>query len=96
MEPLYLVAVIKPRAERAEEVIEVLRNMMAATRAEAGCEFYDLVVGDDEPDTWLMLEKWSTRAHWEAHMGAAHVVAGNAAVADMLREPTELRFYSAR
>jgi quinol monooxygenase YgiN len=43
-----------------------------------------------------MLEKWSTRARWEAHMGAAHVVAGNAAVADMLREPTELRFYSAR
>jgi quinol monooxygenase YgiN len=96
MEPLYLVAVIKPRAERAEEVVDALRVMMAATRAEAGCEFYDLVVGDDEPDTWLMLEKWSTRADWEAHMGTAHVVAGNEAVADLLREPTELRFYSAR
>lgn len=96
MEPLYLVAVIKPRAERAEEVVDALRVMMAATRAEAGCEFYDLVVGDDEPDTWLMLEKWSTRADWEAHMVTAHVVAGNEAVADLLREPTELRFYSAR
>ncbi|MFZ4485867.1 MAG: putative quinol monooxygenase [Candidatus Nanopelagicales bacterium] len=96
MEPLYLVAVIKPRAERAEEVVEALRVMMAATRAEAGCELYDLVVGDDEPDTWLMLEKWSTRADWEAHMVTDHVVAGNEAVADLLREPTELRFYSAR
>ena len=96
MEPLYLVAVIKPKIERAHEVVEALRVMMAKTRAENGCDFYDLVVGDDEPDTWLMLEKWSTRADWEAHMATAHVVAGNEAVADLLREPTELRFYSAR
>ena len=96
MEPLYLVAVIKPKIERAHEVVEALRVMMAKTRAENGCEFYDLVVGDNEPDTWLMLEKWSTRADWEAHMATDHVVAGNEAVADLLREPTELRFYSAR
>ena len=96
MEPLYLVAVIKPKIERADEVLEVLRVMMAKTRAENGCDFYDLVVSDDEPETWLMLEKWSTRADWEAHMATAHVVVGNEAVADLLREPTELRFYSAR
>ena len=96
MEPLYLVAVIKPKIERADEVVEALRVMMAKTRAENGCDFYDLVVGDDEPDTWLMLEKWSTRADWEAHMATAHVVAGNEAVADLLRESTGLRFYSAR
>lgn len=96
MEPLYLVAVIKPTTEHADEVLEVLRVMMAKTRVEDGCDFYDLVVGDDEPDTWLMFEKWSTRADWEAHMCTAHVVAGNEAVVDLLREPTELRFYSAR
>jgi len=96
VEPLYLVAVIKPKIEHADEVVEVLRVMVAKTRAEVGCDFYDLVVGDDEPDAWLMLEKWSTRANWEAHMRSAHVVSGNEAVADLLREPTELRFYSAR
>lgn len=96
MEPLYLVAVIKPKIERASEVLDILRVMMSSTRAEQGCDFYDLVAGDDEPDTWLMLEKWSTRADWEAHMRTPHVVEGNEAVADLLREPTELRFYSAR
>ena len=96
MEPLYLVAVIKPKIEHVDEVVEVLRVMVAKTRAEVGCDFYDLVVGDDEPDTWLMLERWSTRADWEAHMKSPHVVSGNEAVADLLREPTELRFYSAR
>ena len=96
MEPLYLVAVIKPKADRADDVADVLEAMIAATRSEAGCELYDLVVGDDDPHTWLMLEKWSSRADWEAHMVTPHVVAGNEAAADLLREPTELRFYSPR
>ena len=96
VEPLYLVAVIKPKIECADEVLEVLRVMMAKTRAENGCDFYDLVAGDDEPGTWLMLEKWSTRVDWEAHMSMPHVVAGNESLADLLRKPTELRFYSAR
>lgn len=96
MEPLYLVAVIKPKAEGAGSVRAFLDSMMAATREEEGCEMYDLVVGDDDPFTWLMIEKWSSREHWDAHMLTAHVAKGNAALADLLREPTELRFYSAK
>jgi quinol monooxygenase YgiN len=96
MEPLYLVAVIKPKAEGAGAVREFLGSMIAATRDEDGCEMYDLVVGDDDPDTWLMIEKWSSRAHWDAHMATPHVAKGNEALAGLLREPTELRFYSAK
>ena len=66
MDPLYLVAVIKPKAEGAATVREFLDSMIAATRDEDGCEMYDLVVGDDDPSTWLMIEKWSSRAHWDA------------------------------
>ena len=64
MEPLYLVAVIKPKTEEADTVREFLDSMIAATRDEDGCEMYDLVVGDDDPNTWLMIEKWSSRTHW--------------------------------
>lgn len=93
MQPLYLVAVIRPRMEHADQVEATLRTMVEATLQEQGCDLYDLVMSAEEPDTWLMLEKWASRADWEAHMASPHNVAGNAILADLLREPTELRFY---
>ena len=91
--PLFLIAVIKPRMERADEVVDRLRAMRDATREEAGNVFMELVVGDDD-ETWLMLEKFSSREAWEHHMTLPHVTEGNTFLADKLREPTELRFYA--
>ena len=90
--PLFLIAVIKPDMAQADAVVERLRLMRDATRAEPGNVFMELVVGE-EPDTWLMLEKFTSRAEWEEHMTLPHVTEGNAYLADKLREPTELRFY---
>jgi quinol monooxygenase YgiN len=95
-EPLYLIAVIRPRPERAEEADGHLRALMAGTRAEEGCIYMELVSSPDDADTWLMLEKFRSRPDWEAHMRTEHVTTGNARLADLLREPTELRFYSER
>lgn len=96
MEALYLIAVIKPALDRTDEVLALARTMVAETLKEPGCEFYDLVVAEDEPDTWLMLEKWSSRDHWNAHMESDHVRAGNKAFEGKLRAETELRFYGPR
>jgi quinol monooxygenase YgiN len=93
-EPLYLIAVIRPRPERAAEAEGHLRALMAGTRAEPGCVHMELVVSADDPDTWFMLEKFRSRPDWEAHMRTEHVVSGNAKLTDVLREPTELRFYT--
>lgn len=91
--PLFLIAVIKPRMEYADAVAERLAIMRDATREEPGNVFMELVVGD-EPDTWLMLEKFTSRPAWEEHMRMPHVTEGNAYLVDKLREPTELRFYA--
>ena len=90
--PFFLIAVIKPDMAQADAVAERLRLMRDATREEPGNVFMELVVGDD-PDTWLMLEKFVSRKAWEQHMTLPHVTEGNAYLADKLREPTELRFY---
>ena len=91
--PLYLVAVIKPRMDVADEVAERLRIMRDATRAEPDNIYMELVIGD-EPDTWFMFEKFASREAWDEHMTLPHVTEGNAFLADKLREPTELRFYT--
>lgn len=92
MSALYLIATISPRMEQAHEVDRILREMMAATVVESGCELYDLVIDPSQPDRWIMLEKWASRSDWEAHMQSPHNVAGNDALTDLLREPTRLQF----
>ena len=91
--PLYLVAVIKPRMDVADAVAERLRIMRDATREEPGNVYMELVKGE-EPDTWFMFEKFTSREAWNEHMTLPHVIDGNAFLADKLREPTELRFYT--
>ena len=93
--PLYLVAVIKPRMDVADAVAERLHLMRDATRDEPGNIYMELVVGD-EADTWFMFEKFASREAWDEHMMLPHVTEGNAFLADKLREPTELRFYTER
>ena len=93
-EPLYLVAIIKPRMELAAEAEFHLRNLMAGTRNEPGNVYMELVVSDTEPETWFMFEKFRSREDWDDHMKTDHVTHGNAALAGLLREPTELRFYT--
>jgi quinol monooxygenase YgiN len=95
-EPLYLIAIIRPRMDRAAEAEVELRALMAGTHAEPGCIHMELVVSDDDPTTWLMLEKFKSRPDWEDHMRTPHVTRGNANLADLLREPTQLRFYTAK
>jgi quinol monooxygenase YgiN len=92
--PLYLVAVIKPRPDAADRVEARLRVMVAGTLAEPGCERMELVVSPDDPHTWIMLEKFHSRRDWDDHMQTDHVTQGNAFLDGLLREPTELRFYT--
>ncbi len=93
MQPLYLVAVIKPKLEIRADVRAKIAGLVSASLAEDGCEMYDLVVSDDDADTWLMLEKWSSRGQWDAHMLTSHVIEFNKQGDSLFREPTELRFY---
>ncbi len=85
-------AVIRPDMAQADVVAERLRSMRDATRAEPGNEFMELVVGDEDPTVWFMLEKFVSQEAWELHMTLPYVVEGNAYLADKLREPTELLF----
>ena len=94
--PLYLIAVIRPRLDRQVEAEEALRALMAGTHAEPGCVFMELTTEADDPTTWVMFEKFRSREAWDEHMRTEHVVRGNERLADLLREPTELRFYSGR
>jgi quinol monooxygenase YgiN len=88
---LYLIATIYPAAQHKTEVLTSLGALIEASRAESGCEMYDLVQGDGE-DVWVMMEKWSSKEHWDAHMTTDHVKTMGMLDKSFFTHETQLRF----
>jgi quinol monooxygenase YgiN len=91
---LFLVVTIRPRLDRLAEAEAQLHRMRAASLTEEGCIFMHLVESPDEPDSWTMLEQFTSRTAWDTHMGTAHNRQGNLELEPLLREPSTLRLYT--
>ena len=89
--PLYLIATIYPALEHIEYLKKEFSSLVAQSYKESGCEMYDLVLGEGE-EVWVMMEKWSSKAHWDAHMLTNHVKHINSIDKKYFSKPTELRF----
>ena len=91
--PLFLVVTIKPRLDRLEEAVAQLRSMRRDTLQEPGCVFMHFLQPQDDPETWVMLEMFRSRAAWDEHMQQPYNTAGNKILEDLLREPSDLRLF---
>src|SRR5919202_4795889 len=89
----FLVVTIKPRLDRLKEAEAQLQSMRRNTLTEPGCVFMHLVQPQDDPDSWVMLEMFRSRAAWDEHMQQSHNVEGNIVLEELLREPSDLRFF---
>jgi quinol monooxygenase YgiN len=70
--PLYLIASIYPKAEFIEFLKSEFSNLVTLSQKEPSCQMYDLVQGDGG-NHWVMMEKWSSRQAWDAHMQSVSV-----------------------
>ena len=89
--PLYLIATIYPEQEHIEFLKKEFANLVTESYKESGCEMYDLVQGVNE-DTWVMIEKLSSKEQWDAHMLTSHVKHINSIDQKYFKKPTELKF----
>jgi quinol monooxygenase YgiN len=88
---LFLVVTIKPRKDRLAEAEAQLQSMRRQTLTEPGCVFMHLVQPQDDPDNWIMLEMFRSRAAWDEHMQQPYNTEGNRILEGLLREPSDLR-----
>ena len=90
-QPLFLVVTIRPRLDRLEEAEAQLQSMRRNTLQEPGCVFMHLLQPRDDPDSWVMLEMFRSRAAWDEHMLQPYNTEGNKTLEGLLRDPSELR-----
>jgi len=91
MDPLYLIATIRPIPEHRDALILECKALVEASLQEPGCELYDLVIAEGD-EHFTMMEKWTSRAHWDDHMLTAHVAAMGKAEKKYCIEPNQLTF----
>ena len=82
--PLVLVARIVASPGHTAEMEAALRSLISPTRLETGCEFYVLHRDLDDPEAFVMLERWRSEPDWLAHMATRHVAEFRAMTADRL------------
>lgn len=58
-------------ADKADQVSAILRELAAASRAEAGCLGFDAARGEDGT-TFVLFEKWRDQAALDAHYTSEH------------------------
>jgi quinol monooxygenase YgiN len=92
----FLVVTIKPRPDRLREAEQQLQSMRRDSLTEPGCVFMHLVQPQDDPSTWVMLEMFRSRTAWDEHMRQPYNLQGNRILEDLLREPSDLRFFDER
>ena len=86
-----VVARFQPKPDAAAEVERILRGMIAPTRAEPGCQRYDLYrTGSPESAGYCLIERYVDEAALQAHRETAHYKAYRAAIADLLAQPIDV------
>ena len=60
---------VKAKEGTGDEVVAMFASILGDTRAYDGCISVDVLRNDDEPDTIVLVEKWESRAKYEAYLG---------------------------
>lgn len=80
-------ATFTPRAGLEQAALDVLREVLAPTRAEPGCLRFDLFVSADRPTTYHLYEIFTNTEAIDAHRRTAHYRAYRASIEPLLDIP---------
>jgi len=88
----HLVALFKVKPDKHEEAVEALSACIEATHDEAGCLNYALHHSKGDPDTYVLVERWTSQVALENHMQQPYVAALGAKAGDLIAEPPVIHF----
>jgi quinol monooxygenase YgiN len=93
-ESLIVVAQLKAKPGREEELRKVALALVEPTRREEGCIRYELHLSDVDAAQVLFYEVWTSRAALDAHMKTAHFAEFLKNTREIVAEPPKVDTYS--
>jgi quinol monooxygenase YgiN len=89
MADVYVIARSVARSGKENQLRELLRGMLAPTRAESGCKLYELYESD-LPGHFYFYEIWNSQAALDQHAASAHFQHLEQTVGELLETPFEV------
>lgn len=89
MAKVHVIARFAAREGREDQLRVLLYGMLAPTRAESGCELYDLYESDSRGRFYLN-EIWESRAALDRHLATPHFQRLKQAGGELVKEPFEV------
>jgi quinol monooxygenase YgiN len=89
MAEVYVIARSVARRGKENQLRELLRGMLAPTRAESGCTLYELYESGS-PGRFYFYELWESQAALDQHAASAHFMHLTQSLGELLQEPFEV------
>jgi quinol monooxygenase YgiN len=70
---IYVLATTEVKPEHRDAYIKGAKDCVAATQKETGCISYDSHASVNNPNLFVVVERWETREHLDAHGRAPHM-----------------------
>ena len=87
---ILVIARFRPRADRLDEFLAVLKDVQAASRLDDGCLNYGYYSNVDDSSSYVAVEEWRDMRVLEDHLRTPHVARLIAALPEHADGPPEI------
>ncbi|MBW7995896.1 MAG: antibiotic biosynthesis monooxygenase [Candidatus Glassbacteria bacterium] len=88
-----VVAVIKAKSGREDQVRRELEALIAPTREEEGCINYDMHRGSEDPSLFMFHENWRSKGDLDIHLQQPYLARFMELADDLLAEPVRITLW---
>jgi quinol monooxygenase YgiN len=90
---LTVLARVKAKAEKLQQVERTLTGLIGPTRRESGCLSYALYQSNVDPCVFVFVEIWKSQADLDEHLQKPYLQAFVAAAGELLAEPLDVTLW---
>ncbi|MDL2264703.1 antibiotic biosynthesis monooxygenase [Synergistaceae bacterium OttesenSCG-928-I11] len=92
---IVVIARFEAKKGQRDKVVALAAPCIEATRKEAGCVSYELMLNTECAEALVFVERWESRAALDAHAKTAHLAAFKDARAPYVEGPSRLTLFEA-
>ncbi len=90
---LRVVARVKARPGRVNELLLVLNSMVDPTRKEPGCISYELLQNNEDPTDFTLIEEWQSDTALQSHFATKHFKEALTKMPNLIAAEPDIRRY---
>lgn len=93
MQQIAVTAEFHFQADQVDIGLNILKALVIASRQDKGCMQYELYQSNDQPNTYIMMERWRSRQDWQYHINTDHVKSASAGISELLVDELTVNAY---